>query len=425
MGPRRARTPGMTTPHHDPDAMAVARRLERNPALLCTYQALMMSLFPMAIITLYQQDQLALSMTEIMTVQALFGLSLAVFEFPSGYLADRIGYRTSLLLASLFAIAGWSIYAAATGFWSVVLAEVALGFALSLVSGTNSAMLYESLANLGREADFGLWFGRARFFGQMAEGSAALTAGLLFAWWVRLPFLVMVAIWVLNLGIAWLMIEPRFARHAVERPLEHVKGLVHFVAVRAPRLRVLFAVGVILGLASFIPVWLVALYARDGGVPVSWLGPIWAAANYCVAIGSLASDRVGRRVGAVPLLLACTGLVALGYFGMGLNHAIWGFVFYFAFNLSRGLSGPILAHAEQEEIPSGDRASLVSLRSLLFRMAFVVVGPAVGLAIDDVGQHPVLLALGGVLTALCLASCLWLATTDRATRRRAEESVLE
>ncbi len=55
----------------------------------------MMSLFPMPVLTLFQQDHLGLSMVEIMIVQALFGLSLALFEFPSGYLADRIGYRLS------------------------------------------------------------------------------------------------------------------------------------------------------------------------------------------------------------------------------------------------------------------------------------------------------------------------------------------
>ena len=66
--------------------------LRRNLTLLCVYHALMMSLFPMAIITLYQQHELGLSMTEIMLLQAIFGVALAVFEFPSGYAADRLGY---------------------------------------------------------------------------------------------------------------------------------------------------------------------------------------------------------------------------------------------------------------------------------------------------------------------------------------------
>jgi predicted MFS family arabinose efflux permease len=364
----------------------------------------MMSLFPMAILTLFQQDHLGLSMVEIMVVQALFGLSLAIFEFPSGYLADRIGYRMSLILASALSIGGWGLYTGASGFASVALAEIALGIALSLVSGTNSAMLYESLAIRGREEDFGRWFGRARFFGQLSEGSSALFAGLLFAYWIRLPFVLMVGVWIVNLVIAFLLVEPRFARHSVERPVEHIRKLITFVLRDAPRLRALFGVGVVFSLATFVPVWLIALYARDSGVPVSWLGPIWAVANYVVAFGSIMSDRMNRLIGLHTVLLLSAGLIGFGYLGLGINHLWWGFVFYFAFCMSRGLVTPVLAHAEQAEIPSGDRASLVSLRSLVFRLAFVLVGPAVGLGIDRHGQHSILLALGAGFVVVGLAS---------------------
>ena len=386
-------------------------RLARNPILLCVHHALMMSLFPMAILTLFQHEHLGLSIAEVMLVQAAFGATLAVFEFPSGYLADRIGYRTTMVAASGMTIIGWAVYCFAVGFWSVVLAEMLLGLGLSLVSGTNSAMLYESLANRDQEEHFARWFARARSAAQIAEGSAALLAGVLFAASVRLPFYLMVIVWILNLGVALAMVEPRYARHRVERPLAHVWSLVRFVATRAPRLRAVFAIAVVLGLASFVPVWLVQLYARDAGVPVAWLGPIWAVANYSVAIGSMLSHRIGRRVGLVSALLGCTGLVALGYFGMGLTSAWWGFVFYFALNLSRGVSAPLLAHAEQQEIPSGDRASLVSMRSLLFRAGFIAIGPAAGALIDAHGQHVVLLGLGVGMVAMALTACAVLART--------------
>lgn len=410
----------MTAPPTYSDADFQAR-VARNPALLCTHHALMMSLFPMAVITLFQQDHLGLTMAEIMLVQAAFGAGLALFEFPSGYLADRIGYRKSMIGASVLSIFAWGLYCFAIGFWSVLAAELAMGFALSLVSGTNSAMLYESLSNVDRESEFTTWFGRARFFGQFSEGSAALVAGLLFGLSVRLPFQMMVLVWIINLGVALLMVEPRFARHEVEKPLEHIQKLVGFVA-NAPRLRALFAVSVVLGLSSFVPVWLVTLYARDAGVPVTWLGPIWAAANYFVALGSIMSDRIGQAIGLLAVCLVCAGLLSIGYFGMGLAHAWWGFAFYFAFNLSRGLSGPLLAHAEQEEIPSGDRASLVSLRSLLFRASFIIIGPLVGTLIDVHGQHPVLLGLGLVLGISALASCALLARNPSEPRSPTAES---
>jgi MFS family permease len=399
----------MTTPLPAPPDDALALRVARNPALLCVHHALMMTLFPMAVLTLFQHEQLGLSVAEVMLVQAAFGGALAVFEFPSCYLADRIGYRPTMIVASILSIAAWSLYSVASDFSGVVLAEVLMGLGISLVSGTNSAMLYESLANRGDPERFAHWFGRARFFAQMAEGSAALVAGLLFAISVRLPFYLMVAVWVVNLGVALLLVEPRYARHSVQRPLAHMRSLITFVARRAPRLRALFAVGIVIGLSSFIPVWLVALYARDSGVPVSWIGPIWAIANYSVALGSLMSPRLSRRAGTLPIMLGCIGLIALGYFGMGLTHAWWGFAFYFAFNLSRGISAPILAQAEQEEIPSGDRASLVSMRSLLFRAGFIALGPLAGFLIDRHGQHGVLLGLGFLLVGLALATCALLA----------------
>jgi len=390
-----------------PRTDAELRRLDRNPVLLCVHQALMMSLFPMAILTVFQRDHLGLSVAEVMLVQAVFGAALAFLEFPSGYLADRIGYRPTMILASAIAVIGWGVYSVATGFTTVIVGELLLGASLSLVSGTNSAMLYESLEERGRTEDFARWFGRSRFWAQAAEGSAALAAGLLFVYAERLPFQIMVLVWVANFGVSIAMIEPRYARHRPERAVAHVASLVRFVARRAPRLRAVFAVAVTLGLANFVPVWLVQLYATDAGVELSWLGPIWAVANYVVAAGSLASHRAGRMFGLNGVVVICCGLLALGYFGMGLTHAWWGFVFYFAFNLSRGVSAPLLAHAEQEEIPSGDRASLVSMRSLLFRVGFIAVGPAAGAAIDAHGQHVVLLSLGAVLVTAALLA--WLA----------------
>jgi MFS family permease len=385
------------------------RRLARNPVLLCVHHALMMSLFPMAILTLFQHDHLGLSVADIMTVQAAFAAGLALLEFPSGYLADRIGYRPTMIVASVISIGAWTVYSYAVGFWSVVAAELLMGASLSLVSGTNSAMLYESLDNRGHKEDFTRWFGRTRFWGQLVEGSAALTAGLLFAISVRLPFQVMVIVWIVNLGVAFAMVEPHYAKHVPERAFDHIRSLVRFVVRGAPRLRALFVVATAISLGSFIPVWIVQLYARDAGVAVSWLGPIWAVANYAVALGSLISERAGRRIGLGNVLLICVALIGLGYFGMGLTHAWWGFVFYFAFNLSRGISGPVLAHAEQEEIPSGDRASLVSMRSLLFRVVFIAIGPAAGALIDTHGQHTVLIGLGSLLVLASAAGCVLLA----------------
>ena len=65
-----------------------------------SHNRIVKSLLPVAIVPLYWRDQLQLSMTDIFLLQALFGLAAAIFEFPGGYVADRIGYRKAMLIAT-------------------------------------------------------------------------------------------------------------------------------------------------------------------------------------------------------------------------------------------------------------------------------------------------------------------------------------
>lgn len=386
-----------------------ARSLNYNPLLLCAFHGLAMALFPIAIITLLWKDQFGLSMAEIMLLQAVFGVVVAAMEFPSGYVADRLGYRPTLLGAAICSLLGWAVYLVAFDFWTVALAEGILGIAFSFISGADTALLYESLQATGREGDFAFWYGRFRFSGEIAEGSAALAAGLLFAWWDRLPFVLEIFVWAISVGVAWLLVEPARHRPPTTQTWSQVQRLFRFVFHEQRYLRTIIFLMVVLGTASFIPVWLIQLYARDAGVPVAWLGVLWAAANYSVALGSFTSARLGQSIGLLPALLLCILLTAVGYLGLGLSHALFGFAFYFCLTVMRGLNGPLLHVEEQQLIPSSDRAGLISLRSFMFRGNFVWIGPAIGYAVDHIGQYRVLLSIGPILTVTALFGWYWLA----------------
>ncbi len=385
--------------------------LTRNPRLLCVFHSLQMSLFPMAILTVFYRDDLGMSMTQIMLLQGCFGLAMALFEFPSGYLADRIGYRRTLIIAAVLNAIGWSIYARSEGIGGVLIGELVLGVGISLISGSDAALLYESLEESGEELEYGKWSGRVRFWGQLGEGSSALLAGVMFAHWTRLPFVAEAVVWVVNLFVAWRLVEPARKRPPLGDNWQQVKGLVRHVRSESPKLRAVMLLTIALGMSSFVPVWTIQLYATDAGLNPSWLGVVWAVANYSVALSSLFATRAATFLGLKRLLYLCAGLIAVGYAGLGLTHALWGVTFYYALTTMRGLFLPPLGHEEQRLIPSADRAGFLSLRSLSFRSIFLVLGPLCGLAIDRYGQHAVLLILGALLTCCVLAGIAQLKRT--------------
>ncbi len=374
----------------------------------------MMSLFPMAVLTVFYERQIGMSLLEIMVLQGAFGLAMVCFEFPSGFLADRLGYRFSLMAASLLHVVGWALYANSSTFTEIAIAEALLGVGTSLISGCDSALLYESLLESGQEARYTVWMGRFQSSGQVAEGVAALAAGALFFWWPPSVFWLEVLLWVVNFGIAYRMVEPARHRPPGSESWSQIKAIVRHAFIEAPRLRAVFLLAIILGMSTFLPVWMIQLYAVDAGVPDVWLGVIWAIANFCVALGALASNYLETRFGFARILALCAVMLLVGFGGLGFSYAIYGCAFYFVLTLMRGINGPIVSHREQRFVPSSDRAGFLSLRSLVFRLTFLVVGPLTGWLALRWGQHPTMLLLGFVFAALVLVMRQVIKSQDQA-----------
>ncbi len=382
--------------------------LARNLKLLCAFRAIQCMLIPIAIVPLYWRDDLGLTMAEIFTIQAIFGLFMVCLEFPAGYLADRIGYRSALGWATACSAVGWVVLGSAGDFWTILFGEFLLACSLALSSGTDSALMYETCVELGQEDQFGRWFGRSRSIGAFSEGSAALGAGLLYSIWAPLPFYLQAALWGANALIVLALVEPVRHPPSSAGAWSEVRSILSFAMVRSPQLRASIVVVGLIGMSTFVPVWMVATYAEKGGVSAAWIGPLWACANYTVALGLWAGDMSGRRLGQFPALGLCVALISFGLVGMGLSHALWGFAFYFAVCLGRGLNGPILNHLQQRLIPSRNRASLLSINSMVFRGAFFLLGPLLGIGVDRLGEHSVLLVAVFVSFPLCAGALLWL-----------------
>jgi hypothetical protein len=64
---------------------------------------------------------------------------------------------------------------------------------------------------------------------------------------------------------------------------------------------------------------------------------------------------------------------------------VWGFLFYYLLTAMRGMRGPFFLHVAQAEIPSANRAGMLSLQSLCFRLLFALTGPLVGRYADTHG----------------------------------------
>jgi hypothetical protein len=359
--------------------------VKTNIAKLYAFSFLQMTLFPMAIITLFWKDQIGLSLTQILSLQGILSIVMVVMEYPSGYISDRIGYRAALTIASLLGMAGWGIYTVAATFAHVLAAEVMLGISLAFISGSDSALLYETLKEEQGEGSYALLQGRMSAFAQVGESVGALFAGLLYATAPLLPFVLQVGVWFLALLLTRSMVEPRREMVPIAGHLAEALKSTRYAFLENRRLAATILLNTALGLASFYPVWLIQPYMQHAGVPVAWFGPVWAGANMTVALCALYSHRVGGLLGDKRMVVLFVGLIWLGFAGLGLCGGVWGFLFYYLLTCMRGLRGPMMLDHAQQLTPSANRAGILSLQSLSFRLCFACTGPLVGMGADASG----------------------------------------
>lgn len=398
-------THGAASPEAAAESGAAGARKITTPALLVAYGGLHMVLFPIPIITLFWKDHIGMSLADIMVLQALFSLSAVLLEFPSGYVADRLGHRTSLLIAAALWVVGWAVYSQATTFIGIVAAEVALGAGVAFASGADSALLFTTLQAADRAGEYPRWEGRVRAAGQSSEAVSSAFGGYFYALNPRLPFWLQLPVALTALGTVLAMKAP--PRSVPRDHVSHIAQawwIVRHTLRHHPRLRTAVALSVVLGLSTFMVVWLIQPYMQSRGIPEPWFGPLWAAAHVYLACTSLASTRAAERVGPHAVLLGCCLLIAVGYVGLAVSSSASAVVFYLCFMTIRGLQGPILVSTLQRDAPPQARASVLSLNALLFRLGFVLVGPPVGVVVDRFGMEAALALVGIVFCAAALAA---------------------
>ena len=262
-------------------------------------------------------------------------------------MADRIGYKKTFILGALSLTVCWSLYSFAETFSAVLIADIFLGIGWSFIYGTDSALLYESLANLNRTDELSRWSGKISFWGQITEGCCALSAGLLFAINPYLPFIIQAFISVGNLFLALLIIEPARQKSERKDKFREISELFKLTFVDSPLLRYSTLLFIILGIGSYLQVWNIQQYAKESGISSVALGLNWAMANLFVALGSIFSHRLEKNLGVFKALVLCIILLSIGYSGLFLLPGAIGFVYYYFLTFERGVNYPILNSLKQ------------------------------------------------------------------------------
>lgn len=347
-----------------------------------------------------------LDIFEVMLVNTTFTIGQIIFEVPTGVVADTIGRKASLLLGVATLFASTLMYVAAAqmhlGMPMFVIASILLGLGFTFQTGTSDAWLVDALSYTG-------WHGgteRVFAWGGMTFGVSMLVGtivgGVLGQFDLSWPYYARSAI----LGVCFVALSMMMKDLGFQpRPLkwrnfgdETRRILTAGVQYgwRNPVVRPLLFVSLLQGVFFLYAFYSSAPYFLD----LLQRDLVWVAALVTsgVSVASIGGNALvsrvmngangKRRAGRVlAWLAAAQGVLAVGIALVGVlmpqsSHGLPAFgvalVMWLVFGVVMGMAGPVRQSFINAQIPSAQRATVLSVDAFFADVGGTAGQPALG-----------------------------------------------
>ena len=363
-------------------------------------------LFMPYVIPFYQSN--GLDMHDIMILQAVYSVSILVLEIPSGYLADVIGRKKTLILGAFLGFMGLAGYSLSYTFWGFLIAEIVLGFGQSFISGADSALLYDTLLNMKKQKKYMRYEGQMVSIGNVSEALAGLAGAGLATISLRTNYYVQTGIAFAALPIALLLVEPVVHQQLKVLKFRTILQIVHYSLIRNGKLRQNIVFSSVIGACTLIMAWFVQPYFQEVSLPLPLFGIFWTMLNLTVGIAAFTAYRFERRMGQKLTIIMIALLIPTGYLLAGRFQSLWGISILFLFYFIRGLATPVLKDYINRDTSSEIRATVLSVRNMIIRLTFILIGPAMGWLSDQKGLSTSLYCGGTVFLILAIIMALFI-----------------
>jgi MFS family permease len=357
----------------------------------------------------YFMDWLKVDYTRMFLLQAWFLFWVFTMEIPTGVVADKFGRKISVALGCMLFAADMLFFGLSRSYSLLFLAEFLGAVGMTLISGADQALLYDSLVAINEQE-------QARFFFSRYE--AAGTLGLLVSFPVGstiaglhhypdllpVPFGMAAISAVLAAGMFFWMREPPRTRPNEGFIKMGMLGLKTLFAHRQLRAYVFNAVTI--SSVTFFAYWFYQPIAKRAGLGVAYFGWIGAGFNLFSTILLTQVGLLEKAFGIRRLLLLSALLPGLLFIALGFVY-LPGFAIPALFVLvgCKMVRVPVLNAFINRHIESKNRATVISSVSLLERAVTFLLYPVVGL-LADVALKYALWLLGGVCLVFAIATRL-------------------
>lgn len=316
------------------------------------------------------RESRGLDLSNIFLLESIFVILMLVFEIPWGIIADKIGYKNTLVISSGLFLLSKIVFCYSYSFLGFLLEVIIVAMAISGISGCDSALLYSSIEKEESDKVFGIYgaMGTAGFL------IASLISGILVKYSIGLLAFATIIPYSVAFLLSFALQDVKKDKEVeLEESKESILQILKLV-ISNKRIIVFVVAVAILGETthSICVFFNQPLYIKNG-IDLKWFGVLSALMQVATFIG-IKAYRIKRKLGEKKLLNGAVIMVIVCNFFLIRNSiAFFTIALIFIIEGAFALTGPITETIKNESITSKNRATILSVYAMISNIIAAVM----------------------------------------------------
>lgn len=346
-----------------------------------------------------------LSLAQIGLLEGIYHATSILCEIPSGALADLLGRKRSMILSRICVALSCVIMLFSKSFWLFALSFFIQALGNNFNSGSEEALIYDSMKFIGQEEKYMGVNGRLNVIIEISQGIATVAGGILAEYSYFWCYAACVVIAVLALIPVLLMtevpIEKEEKKISVGKMVaDHFKTSCIILKKDSRIVKVIIYYSMVFASETLLFFYSQKYYS-DLGFNKIQISMFLLFVSICTCAGALLSDRIFTKIGNRLSFIGALA-IALAFFGYGPKNVVLSVLSFAVAGFFCSALYPVQSYTLNRLIPSKQRATLISVSSMMFSVAMIVLFPIAGAFADYFGLAKVFIGIGAILAVFVI-----------------------
>ncbi|MPM17810.1 hypothetical protein SDC9_64209 [bioreactor metagenome] len=347
-----------------------------------------------------------MTLAQIGLLEGIFHITGFISEIPTGALADLFGRKKIIIIGRITSLISAIIMLFSNSFMGFAIGFILSAWGYNLNSGSEEALIYDTLKKLDREEEFLKVNGKINLIIEVSQGLAVFIGGILSQIDFSISYITAVVIGLISLVLSTRFIEVDVIRKENQsiNIINHLKQSIDIVKNNKRLLNILIFFPLIYTFSAIVYFYGQQLFNDMEYSRIS-ISIIFLFNGIFSSFGAILSSKIYKKYKSLGWIIISISISVFTIF-MGIGKGKLSIVFFLGIGFLTSILQPISSNLINSMVESNQRATIISVESMFYSIMMIILFPICGFIGDRVYLQLSFIIVGIIGILICITEII-------------------